>query len=58
MLAAISGESEARSAAGPTGCGKSTALHVLAKELGFVLCEWQPPVPTLWQEHRYQVLPA
>ncbi|CAL5226917.1 g9794 [Coccomyxa viridis] len=39
---------------GPTGCGKSTALQVLAKELGFVLCEWQPPVPTLWHEHRYQ----
>ena len=42
-------------AAGPTGCGKSTALQVLAKEQGFVLCEWQPPVPTLWHEHRYQV---
>lgn len=43
-------------AAGPTGCGKSTALQVLANEQGFVLCEWQPPVPTLWHEHRYQVL--
>ena len=30
-------------------------LQVLAKELGFVPCEWQPPVPTLWHEHRYQV---
>ena len=20
-----------------------------------MLCEWQPPVPTLWHEHRYQV---
>ncbi len=41
---------------GPTGCGKSTALQILAKELGFTVCEWQPPVPTLWHEQRYQVL--
>ncbi|BDA49102.1 Cell cycle checkpoint protein RAD17 [Coccomyxa sp. Obi] len=40
---------------GPPGCGKSTALHVLAKEMGFDLCEWQPPVPTLWNEHRYHL---
>ncbi|CAK0786199.1 hypothetical protein CVIRNUC_009412 [Coccomyxa viridis] len=39
---------------GPAGCGKSAVLQVLAKELGFVPCEWQPPVPTLWHEHRYQ----
>lgn len=38
---------------GPAGCSKSTTLHVLAKEMGFDVCEWQPPVPTLWHEHRY-----
>lgn len=42
--------------AGPPGCGKSTAMHVLAKKMGFDVCEWQPPVPTLWDEHRYHAV--
>jgi len=25
-----------------------------ARELGFELCEWRAPVPTLWDEHLYQ----
>jgi hypothetical protein len=29
-------------------------LCVLARELGFELCEWRAPVPTLWDEHLYQ----
>jgi hypothetical protein len=29
-------------------------LSVLARELGFELCEWRAPVPTLWDEHLYQ----
>ncbi|KAK9814703.1 hypothetical protein WJX72_010168 [[Myrmecia] bisecta] len=41
-------------ATGPTGCGKSTCIRVLAAELGYELTEWQPPVPTLWAEHQYQ----
>ena len=41
-------------AAGPPGCGKSVVLRVLAACLGFELCEWQPPVPTLFHEYQYQ----
>jgi hypothetical protein len=42
-------------AAGPTGCGKSVTLHVLAESMGFELTEWNAPVPTLWQDYQYQV---
>jgi hypothetical protein len=41
--------------AGPTGCGKSATLRVLAESMGFELTEWQAPVPTLWQDYQYQV---
>ncbi|KAJ3682598.1 hypothetical protein LUZ60_015171 [Juncus effusus] len=36
---------------GQAGVGKSTVIQVLAKELGFELCEWKTPTPTLWSEH-------
>lgn len=36
---------------GPSGVGKSSVVHVLASVVGFELCEWTTPVPTLWQEH-------
>ncbi|WIA32153.1 hypothetical protein OEZ86_003002 [Tetradesmus obliquus] len=39
---------------GPTGCGKSATLRVLAEALGFELTEWNAPVPTLWQDYQYQ----
>ncbi|KAK9832070.1 hypothetical protein WJX81_003996 [Elliptochloris bilobata] len=39
---------------GPSGCGKTAVLGVLAHELGFELCEWRAPVPTLWADHLYQ----
>lgn len=42
------------SCTGPPGCGKSAVLGVLARELGFELCEWRAPVPTLWDDHLYQ----
>ncbi len=44
--------------AGPSGCGKTAVLGVLAREMGFELCEWRAPVPTLWDEHLYQVRSA
>jgi hypothetical protein len=40
---------------GPPGCGKSTAVRVLARALGFDVAEWAPPVPTLWSESQYLV---
>jgi dephospho-CoA kinase len=40
---------------GPPGCGKSTAVRVLACELGYELVEWTPPAPTLWSELLQQV---
>lgn len=40
---------------GPAGCGKSTTVEVLAKELGFQLVEWAPSTHTTWSEARYQV---
>ncbi|XP_039138203.1 cell cycle checkpoint protein RAD17 isoform X1 [Dioscorea cayenensis subsp. rotundata] len=36
---------------GKTGVGKSAAIHVIASQIGAVLCEWTTPTPTLWQEH-------
>ena len=44
--------------AGPCGCGKTAVLGVLARELGFELCEWRAPVPVLWNDHLYQARPA
>ena len=41
--------------AGPPGCGKSTAVRVVAAEMGFEVNEWEAPVPTLWSEHVFQV---
>mmetsp|Transcript_17563 Transcript_17563/g.52740 ORF Transcript_17563/g.52740 Transcript_17563/m.52740 type:complete len:844 (-) Transcript_17563:602-3133(-) len=35
---------------GPPGSGKTTALKVLATELGFEICEWQPPAALSWEE--------
>ena len=40
---------------GPPGSCKSTAVRVLAKEVGFEVQEWSAPTPTLWSEHVYQV---
>ncbi|KAI5079280.1 hypothetical protein GOP47_0004759 [Adiantum capillus-veneris] len=37
---------------GPTGAGKTAVVHVLVNQFQEVeLCEWDPPVPTLWKEH-------
>lgn len=43
--------------AGAPGSGKTTAVQVLAAELGFDLCEWQPAAVTSWEEceHSRQV---
>ncbi|KAK9808429.1 hypothetical protein WJX73_004206 [Symbiochloris irregularis] len=39
---------------GPAGCGKTSTVEVLAREAGYDITEWHPPLPTLWHEHRYQ----
>ncbi|KAF6174336.1 hypothetical protein GIB67_040829 [Kingdonia uniflora] len=36
---------------GQSGVGKSATVHVTAAHLGAIVCEWNPPTPTLWQEH-------
>jgi len=41
--------------AGPPGCGKSTAVRVIAAGMGYDVTEWEAPVPTLWSEHVLQV---
>ncbi|KAK3266527.1 hypothetical protein CYMTET_24856, partial [Cymbomonas tetramitiformis] len=38
---------------GPAGCGKSATVKVLARELGFELCEWITPAPILWSEYNH-----
>ncbi|KAH7330813.1 hypothetical protein KP509_20G003400 [Ceratopteris richardii] len=41
---------------GPTGCGKTAVISVLMSKFeGAELCEWDPPVPTLWNEHLHHV---
>ncbi|XP_020699959.1 cell cycle checkpoint protein RAD17 isoform X5 [Dendrobium catenatum] len=40
---------------GKTGVGKSTAVRVIASQLGAQLCEWTTPTPTLWQEHVHNI---
>ncbi|KAM7262893.1 hypothetical protein ACFE04_000576 [Oxalis oulophora] len=36
---------------GPAGVGKSATIHVIASHLGASICEWNTPIPTVWQEH-------
>lgn len=36
---------------GQAGVGKSATVHVIASHLGAVVCEWNTPTPTIWQEH-------
>ncbi|KAK3022980.1 hypothetical protein RJ639_046684 [Escallonia herrerae] len=36
---------------GQAGVGKSATVHVIASHLGALLCEWNTPAPTIWQEH-------
>ncbi|KAK3037163.1 hypothetical protein RJ639_031050 [Escallonia herrerae] len=36
---------------GQAGVGKSATVHVIASHLGALLCEWNTPTPTIWQEH-------
>lgn len=36
---------------GQTGVGKSATVHAIASHLGAVVCEWNTPTPTIWQEH-------
>jgi len=36
---------------GPPGSGKTTAVQVLAAELGLQLMEWTPPAGASWAEH-------
>lgn len=38
---------------GPPGAGKSAATRCLASEAGLAVCEYAPPLPTLWSEHRH-----
>ena len=40
---------------GPPGSGKATVVRTLAKQHGCGVVDWQPPVPTLWHEHRHNV---
>jgi len=40
-------------AVGPPGCGKASAIRVLAREQGYDVHEWTPPTPTLWHEHAH-----
>lgn len=36
---------------GQAGVGKSATVHVIASHLGTTVCEWETPIPTIWQEH-------
>ncbi|GMP27090.1 hypothetical protein CsSME_00003243 [Camellia sinensis var. sinensis] len=36
---------------GQAGVGKSATVHVIASHLGATVCEWETPIPTIWQEH-------
>lgn len=36
---------------GQAGVGKSATVHVIASHLGAMVCEWNTPIPTIWQEH-------
>ncbi|XP_028102493.1 cell cycle checkpoint protein RAD17 isoform X2 [Camellia sinensis] len=36
---------------GHAGVGKSATVHVIASHLGATVCEWETPIPTIWQEH-------
>lgn len=40
---------------GPAGVGKTTVVRVLVNLLGAELCEWDPPVPTVWKEHLHSL---
>jgi len=41
---------------GPPGCGKTTALRVLAKELEFSILEWINPVHLNWKNSHEEIL--
>lgn len=36
---------------GQAGVGKSATIHAIVSHLGARLCEWNTPIPTIWQEH-------
>ncbi|KAJ7545123.1 hypothetical protein O6H91_09G107900 [Diphasiastrum complanatum] len=43
---------------GPAGSGKSAVVRVLARVMGFDLCEWATPAPVLWKEHLHNRTPG
>lgn len=49
-LKSTNGRSRLLLLTGPPGCGKSTAVQLLAKEAELDLCEWQPAAATSWEE--------
>lgn len=42
---------------GSPGAGKTAVVRVLVDLLDVELCEWDPPIPTLWKEHLHHVNP-
>eukprot|EP00898_Chlorokybus_atmophyticus_P000377 jgi/Chlat1/133/Chrsp1S03222 len=43
---------------GPVGAGKSAVVRVLARHLGFDICEWNTPVPMLWSDYIHNSTPG
>ena len=43
---------------GPSGSGKSAAVRLVAAEADREVHEWRAPVPTLWDDLRYNNIPS